>query len=172
MMETGATFEAALAEMQARGIVEADPSLDIDGWDEAVKLVIIANAVLGRPTTLSDVSVSGIRHVTQSHLQHAKARGERLVLLGTAEPHRGDYALDVRVVPLPLEHSLARMSGDEMGVVYETDIAGTICATSTETDATPTAAAMLRDVLEIAGGLRSGLRSGSRSGLRSEFGNG
>jgi homoserine dehydrogenase len=164
MMETGATFEAALAEMQARGIVEADPSLDIDGWDEAVKLVIIANAVLGRPTTLSDVSVSGIRHVTQSHLQHAKAHGERLVLLGTAEPHNGDYALDVRVVSLPLEHSLARMSGDEMGVVYETDIAGTICATSAETDATPTAAAMLRDVLEIAGGLRSGSRS--------EFGNG
>jgi homoserine dehydrogenase len=55
----------------------------------------------------------------------------------------------VQVVSLPLEHPLARMNGDEMGVVYETDIAGTICATSAETDATPTASAMLRDVLEI-----------------------
>ena len=149
MMETGVSFEAALAEMQTRGIVEADPSLDIDGWDEAVKLVIIANAVLRRPTTLQDLTVSGIRHITQSDLQQAKTNNERLVLLGTAEPHNGDYTLDVRVVPLPMAHPLARMSGEEMGVVYETDIAGTICATSTETDATPTAAAMLRDVLEI-----------------------
>ena len=151
MMETGVAFEDALAEMQARGIVEADPSLDIDGWDEAVKLVIIANAVLRRPTTLQDVTVSGIRHVTQADLQQAKAHNERLVLLGTAEPHTGDFKLDVRVVSLPLTHPLARMSGDEMGVVYETDIAGTICATSAETDATPTAAAMLRDVLEVFG---------------------
>jgi homoserine dehydrogenase len=149
MMEGGASFEAALAQMQARGIVEADPSLDIDGWDEAVKLVIIANAVLRRPTTLSDLTVSGIRQVTQTDLQQAASRHERLVLLGTAEPHTGDWAFAVRVVPLPMAHPLARMSGDEMGVVYETDIAGTICATSAETDATPTAAAMLRDVLEI-----------------------
>ena len=151
MMETGVSFEAALTEMQSRGIVEADPSLDIDGWDEAVKLVIIANAVLRRPTTLADLTVNGIRHVTQSDLQQAKARNERLVLLGTAEPQDGNYKLDVRVVSLPMAHPLARMSGEEMGVVYETDIAGTICATASETDATPTAAAMLRDVLAIVG---------------------
>jgi homoserine dehydrogenase len=150
LMEAGHSFAAALAEMQRRGVVEADPSLDIDGWDEAVKLVIIANAVLGRPTTLNELSVRGIRAVTLADLHAAAARQERMVLLGTAEPHAGDWRFSVAPVALPISHPLARMGGDEMGVVYHTDIAGTICATSTEVEATPTAAAMLRDVLEIA----------------------
>jgi len=137
--------------MQRRGVVEADPSLDIDGWDEAVKLVIIANAVLNRPTMLGDLNVTGIRDVTVAHLHAAASRNERIVLLGTAEPAHGDWKFKVAPVALPMRHPLARMGGDEMGVVYHTDIAGTICVTATETEATPTAAAMLRDVLTIIG---------------------
>jgi homoserine dehydrogenase len=146
-MESGVSFEDALAEMQRRGVVEADPSLDIDGWDEAVKLVIIANAVLRRPTTITDVRVSGIRGLTAADLRAAEARGERYVLLGSAEPAGDDWALSVAAVPLPQAHPLARMSGDEMGIVYHTDISGVLSATALETDAMPTAAAMLRDLV-------------------------
>ncbi len=149
LMESGQPFDAALAEMQRRGVVEADPSLDIDGWDEAVKLVIIANAVLRRPTRLSDLRVTGIRAVTLGDLRAAAARGERLVLLGLAERNAGDWALSVAPVALPVSHPLARMSGDEMGVVYHTDISGTLTATAEEHDATPTAAAMLRDLIDV-----------------------
>ena len=151
LMEDGHAFEDALSEMQRRGVVEPDPSLDIDGWDEAVKLVIIANAVLNRPTTLSDLSVRGIRDVTVTQLHAAAANHERIVLLGTAEPAHGDWIFKVAPVALPMSHPLARMGGDEMGVVYHTDIAGKICVTSAEVEATPTAAAMLRDVLTIIG---------------------
>ncbi len=153
LMEDGQTFERALTEMQRRGVVEPDPSLDIDGWDEAVKLVIIANAVLKRPTVLGDLSVRGIRDLTQADLRAAAQRGERIVLLGLAERPSAheDWKLSVAPVSLPMAHPLARMSGDEMGVIYHTDIAGIISATSLETDAMPTAAAILRDVLEIVG---------------------
>jgi homoserine dehydrogenase len=150
LMESGQSFDAALAEMQRRGIVEADPSLDIDGWDAAVKLVIVANAVLRRPTTLADLSVTGIRTLTLDALRAASARGERIVLLGLAEARGGDWALSVAPVALPVAHPLARMGGDEMGVVYHTDISGTLTATAEEHDATPTAAAMLRDLIEVA----------------------
>jgi homoserine dehydrogenase len=153
LMESGQLFEAALAEMQQRGVVEPDPSLDIDGWDEAVKMVIIANAVLRRPTTIADINVTGIRAITPADLRAADARGERVVLLGTADPDSAlasGWALRVAPVALPKDHPLARMSGDEMGVVYHTDISGTITATAAEVDATPTAAAMLRDIIEIA----------------------
>ena len=154
LMEAGQTFDAALAEMQRRGVVEADPSLDIDGWDEAVKLVIIANAVLHRPTVLADLSVRGIREVTAADLAAAAARGERLVLLGSAERvdsgSVGDWRFAVAPVALPLAHPLARMNGDEMGIVYHTDISGTLHATAEEVDATPTAAAMLRDLIGLA----------------------
>ncbi len=151
-MESGQRFEAALAEMQRRGVAETDPSLDVDGWDQAVKLVILANAVLRRPTVLSDLSVRGIRNVTVAELRAATARGERLVLLGRAERNAetGDWRLTVAPASLPLTHPLARMGSDEMGIVYRTDISGILHATSEEVDAVPTAAAMLRDLIGLA----------------------
>jgi homoserine dehydrogenase len=153
MMERGVSFDDALAEMQRRGVVEADPSLDIDGWDEAAKLVIIANAVLRQPTTIRDLSVQGIRHFTQKDLREAKARGERITLLGLAEWNGERYDLSVRPVALPFDHPISRMGDDEMGVVYQTDVSGRISAFAEEISAMPTAAAMLRDVIEIASSL-------------------
>ena len=150
-MEDGQSFEQALAEMQRRGVAETDPTLDVDGWDQAVKLVIIANAVLGRPTVLADLEVRGIREVTVSDLEAAAARGERIVSLATASrPNDArDWRLVVAPVSLPASHPLARMTADEMGVVYYTDVAGRLHATSEEADAVPTAAAMLRDVIGL-----------------------
>jgi homoserine dehydrogenase len=148
-MEQGGDYAAALAEMQRRGNAETDPSLDVEGWDAANKLVILANAVLGRPTTLADVEVQGITGLTAEELRDALAHNARIVLLCLAEPFDGDYRLSVRPAALPLDHPLARMSGDEMGVVYHTDIAGRASATSLEHGPVPTAAAMLRDALEI-----------------------
>ncbi|HEX5692339.1 MAG TPA: homoserine dehydrogenase [Roseiflexaceae bacterium] len=148
-MEGGGEYADALAEMQRRGIAETDPTLDVEGWDAANKLVILANAVLGRPTTLADLEVEGIANVTSAELREALAHRSRLVLLGLAEWIEGDYRLSVRPTALPLDHPLARMSGDEMGVVYHTDIAGRQSATTLERGPVPTAAAMLRDMIEI-----------------------
>jgi homoserine dehydrogenase len=150
-MESGWEFEPALVEMQRRGVAETDPTLDVDGWDQAVKLVILANAVLRRPTVVADVSVTGIRQVTVEDLRAAEQRGERLVLLATAERagSAAEWRLTVGPTSLPLHHPLARMGGDEMGIVYQTDISGTLHATSREGDAVPTAAAMLRDLISL-----------------------
>lgn len=149
MMETGASYADALAEMQRRGLAETDPTLDVAGWDAANKTVILANAVLGRPTTLANVAVEGITALTDKDLLAATARGERIVLLCLAERNGDDYKLSVRPTALPGEHPLARMGGDEMGIVYYTDIAGRLSVSTRETDPVPTAAAMLRDTIEI-----------------------
>ena len=148
-MERGDSYADALAEMQRRGLAETDPTLDVEGWDAANKTVILANAVLRRPTTLADVAVEGITRLTADELRAASARGERIVLLCLAERQGDDFALSVRPTALPAEHPLARMSGDEMGVVYYTDIAGRLSVTSLERDPVPTAAAMLRDTISI-----------------------
>jgi homoserine dehydrogenase len=150
MMEAGESYAAALSEMQRRGLAETDPTLDVEGWDAANKLVIIANAVLRQPTTLRDVTVSGITALSNADLQAASHRGERIVLLGLAEFDGQRYQLSVAPTALPAEHPLARMGGDEMGIVYHTDIAGQTYATSLERDPIPTAAAMLRDLIDIA----------------------
>jgi homoserine dehydrogenase len=150
-MEAGQNYTEVLTDAKARGLTETDPSLDVDGWDAANKLVIVANAVLCQPTTLEDVTVEGISRLTTEQLRAAAARGERIVLLCLAERTGGDgaFTLSVRPTPLPLSHPLARMGADEMGVVYHTDISGQASATSLERDPMPTAAAMLRDLLEI-----------------------
>jgi homoserine dehydrogenase len=150
-MEEGQSYAEALADAQRRGLTETDPSLDVDGWDAANKLVILANAVLGQPARLRDLSIAGIGGLTAEALAAALGRGQRIVLLCLAEPDgaAGRFRLSVGPAALPLEHPLARMGGDEMGVVYYTDIAGRMSATSAERDPVPTAAAMLRDLLEI-----------------------
>lgn len=152
-MEGGAGYSEVLADARRRGLAETDPSLDVDGWDSANKLVILANAVLRQPTTLADVTVQGISLVTADLLRAAERRGERIVLLCLAERHgsSGRFDLSVRPAPLPRDHPLARMDRYEMGVVYHTDIAGRASATSREEDPVPTAAAMLRDLIEIVG---------------------
>ncbi|MGQ9547480.1 MAG: homoserine dehydrogenase [Roseiflexus sp.] len=149
-MEQGVSYADALAEMQRRGLAETDPSLDVEGWDAASKLTIVANAVLHHPTTLADVTIRGITGLTTDDLQAALERGERIVLLCLAEQREDDFHLSIQPTPLPLAHPLARMSADEMGVVYYTDITGRQTATTCETDPVPTAAAMLRDILDIA----------------------
>jgi homoserine dehydrogenase len=150
MMEGGTSYAEALAEMQRRGLAETDPALDVEGWDAANKTVILANAVLRQPAKLADVEVIGITRLTADDLRAAAERGQRVVLLCLAEGAGDGYRLSVRPAALPADHPLARMGGDEMGIVYYTDIAGRLSVSSRETDPVPTAAAMLRDLIEIA----------------------
>jgi len=149
-MTQGLTYAEALAAAQAQGCAEADPTLDVGGWDAAIKLVILANSVLGVPTTLDDVSVQGITEVTLADLEQAQQNGQVIKLVATAARRAEDsYALTVAPTSLPAEHPLARLSGQQMGIVYHTDIYGVISATILETEPIPSAATMLRDLLSI-----------------------
>ncbi|MFN2219616.1 MAG: homoserine dehydrogenase [Anaerolineae bacterium] len=152
-MAKGQTYTQALAAAQAQGCAEADPSLDVEGWDAANKLVILANSVLGIPATLDDVRVEGITGVTPDDLRRAQEAGQTIKLVAAAVRQAGGgYELRVAPTPLPLTHPLARLSGQQMGVVYHTDIYGTISAAILEEEPVPSAAAMLRDLLSIYAG--------------------
>lgn len=149
-MAQGQSYAQALMAAQAQGCAEADPSLDVEGWDAANKLVILANSVLGAPATLSEVAVQGITGVTHDDLKQAKAAGKVVKLVASAiRRPDGTYALTVAPTPLPAEHPLARLGGQQMGIVYHTDIYGTISAAIVEDEPIPSAAAMLRDVIGI-----------------------
>jgi homoserine dehydrogenase len=158
MSEDGLTFDQALAEAQAAGVAEADPSLDIDGWDAANKLVIVANSVLGMPASLKDVVVQGIRGIGVDQLLRARERGHALKLLVTAEKvEAGEdtqprYQLAVQPTELPLDHPLARLSRWQMGVVYTSDTMGQIIAIIEDEGTSATSAAVLRDVIHTLAG--------------------
>jgi homoserine dehydrogenase len=152
-MATGADYAEALAEAQRRGIAETDPTLDVDGWDTANKLTIVANAMLGFPVTVRDVQpVVGIRGI-EGRGQRAEIRGsegQKVRLLGVAERRAdGGYDLSVQPVALPMAHKLAHVDGWEMGVVFESDLFESIFISIDERGPTGTAAAMLRDVVNL-----------------------
>ena len=149
-MAEGDSYANALQHAQDVGNAEADPSLDVDGWDAACKLVIIANAVLRRPTTLNEVTVEGIRTITSQDLELAASRNQVIKLIALAERKDNDYQFSVRPTILERSHPLANISADMMAVIYHTDINGTIYAYSEEEDPYPTAAAVLRDIVHIA----------------------
>jgi homoserine dehydrogenase len=143
------SYEEALTGAQAAGIAEPDPTLDVDGWDAANKLVIIANSVLRRPTTLADLHVEGIRGVTLAQLQAAATEGKIVKLLALAEQKGADYALSVRPTALDRAHPLARIGMWDMGVVYHTDYMGVISAVIEAKGPVPTSAAVLRDMINL-----------------------
>ena len=149
MLEDEVSYDEALRGAQRVGIAEADPTLDVDGWDAANKLVIIANSVLRRPTTLSDLEVEGIRKIRLADLQAAQKAGQAIKLLAVAERQGDDYALSVRPTTLPADHILARTGRWDMAVVYYTDYMGVISAVIEEKGPVPTSAAVLRDMINV-----------------------
>ncbi|MDD3826236.1 MAG: homoserine dehydrogenase [Anaerolineae bacterium] len=148
-MAEGLSYDEALAQAQAAGQAETDPRLDVEGWDAASKLVILANGALGQPATLADVAVEGILGLTPDVLRAALDRGRRYKAIAVAERGPDGYSLRVGPVALEAGHPLARLDGDQMAIVFETDISGVIAATIVERSPMPTASAMLRDVVEI-----------------------
>ncbi len=149
MADDGLSYDQALAQAQAAGHAEADPSLDVEGWDAANKLVILAHSVLGYPVTLDDVAVEGITGVTAGMLRQAAAEGRRVKLVATARREGNSYHLSVRPTPLDAGHPLAQLGAKQMGIVYHTDICGVLSAAIVEETPVPTAAAMLRDLVSI-----------------------
>lgn len=148
-MATGRSYADALREAQARGIAETDPSLDVEGWDTANKLVIIANSVLGIDATLADVAVTGIAQVTAAELAQAAQRGATIKLLATAEQTTAGYALTVKPTEIEASSFLGQCSGWEMGIEIESDLYGHMFHKIWEREPLPTAAAMLRDAVDI-----------------------
>jgi len=150
MLADGMSWEAARRHARDAGVLEGDGSWDLEGWDAAAKLVILANGVLAEPATMEDVALTGVTGLEPEILQSARENGRRYRLLARAElASGGGYELSVEPVPLSRDHPLGHLGEKQMGVVYETDIYGTITAIIDEPTPVPSAATMLRDVLDM-----------------------
>jgi homoserine dehydrogenase len=148
-MARGASFTTALAEAQRRGIAETDPSLDIDGWDTANKLVIIANSILNLAVSLQDVAVTGIREVTTAQLSAALAQGNTIKLVATLQKSATGYQFAVAPMVVAQTDFLGSCSGWEMGIEIHSDLYGRLYHKIWEESPIPTAAAMLRDAVNL-----------------------
>lgn len=149
-MAVGRAYAEALAEAQQRGIAEADPALDVEGWDTANKLVIIANSVLGVEARLADVTVEGITQITPAQLAAAAAQAQTIKLVAQAQQQPdGSYRLSVGPLALAEGDFLASCAGWEMGIEIHSDLYGRMYHKIWEREPLPTAAAMLRDAVNL-----------------------
>ncbi|MBI5929992.1 MAG: homoserine dehydrogenase [Chloroflexi bacterium] len=153
-LEEGTSFEEAVAEMQRVGLAETDPSNDIDGWDAAVKITILANVVMGADIRPVDVDRMGIRNVTVQDAQIAVKSGKRIKLVCEAVREGNQVKASVRPIPLPLTDPLANITQTASAVTFETDVLPMITLIEGNSSPTTTAYGMLVDALNIGRGRR------------------
>ena len=152
MEAEGRDFAEVLAEAQALGFAEADPSFDIDGVDAAHKLSILASLAFNTQPAFDAVAVTGIRHVLAADIAEAAALGYRIRLVGVGEA--GPRGLFQRVHPhlVPLDHPLAHVTGSLNAVVAEGNFVGRLFFQGRGAGDGPTASAVVADLIDIARG--------------------
>jgi homoserine dehydrogenase len=155
MRETGRDFADVLAEAQALGYAEADPSFDIDGIDTAHKLAILTSLAFGTIVDFDKVHVEGIRRVSALDIHAAEELGYRIKLLGIAR--RTDAGIEQRVHPcmVPAASAIGCVEGVFNAVVAEGDFVGRTVFEGRGAGERPTASAVVADIIDIAAGRRT-----------------
>ena len=149
MEAEGADYADVLADAQAKGYAEADPSADVDGFDAASKTAILASIGFSSRVTTDDVYQQGIRTISAEDISVAHGLGYTIKLLGIAR--NTAEGVDVRVHPtmIPLDHQLAKVSGAMNAVYVVGDAVGETMFYGAGAGSFPTASAVVGDILTL-----------------------
>ena len=147
MARTGASYDDALAEAQALGYAEADPTDDVSGRDAAAKMAILARIAFSTPVHLDQVPHEGIEQITADDMTYARDLGLGLKLIGTAERVEGGISVRVHPAFLYAGHPLASVSGPFNAVTLESDAFTEITMSGPGAGGPQTASAVLGDVI-------------------------
>jgi homoserine dehydrogenase len=153
MTDEGADFAAVLADAQAAGYAEADPSADVDGHDAAAKTAILATLAFDVAVHADDVHREGIREVSAADLRVAARLGYVIKLIGVANVVDGRVGMRVHPAMLPAAHPLASVRGVFNAVYVEADASGPLMFYGKGAGAMPTGAAVVGDLIDAARGL-------------------
>ena len=150
-LEGGTSYAHALAEAQRLGYAEADPTLDVGGFDAAHKLTILARLAVTPDLAWEDVkrATHGIDRLTPGLVHEAMEDGGRVQLVGSITPREGAWHVTVRPVYLPAGHPLA--AGESAALLYR-GVGGEVLITGPGAGGVETASAVLGDLLALASG--------------------
>lgn len=149
-MEAGMDFSAAVKEAQGLGYAEADPTADVEGFDVRLKVVILANELLGAALKPDDVSCEGISGLSSNDIETAAKSNCRWKLIGSAT-RNADGSVTGKVSPtcLPLTHPLAGVGGATNAISINTELLGSVTITGPGAGRIETAYALLSDIVAI-----------------------
>jgi len=150
MRDKGRDFAAVLAEAQALGYAEADPTFDIEGIDAAHKLTILASIAFGIPLQFDKVYTEGISNITREDVEYAEEFGYRIKHLGFTR--RSDKGIEMRVHPtlIPERRLIANVDGVMNAVLVQADAVGPTLYYGAGAGAEPTASAVVADLIDVA----------------------
>lgn len=151
MDSTGAGYQEALDEATALGYAEADPTADVEGFDAAAKAAILAGIAFHTRVRLDDVYREGMTEVTAADFASAKEMGCTIKLLAICERAEDGQSVTARVHPamIPLSHPLASVRGAYNAVFVESDAAGQLMFYGPGAGGSPTASAVLGDLVAV-----------------------
>ncbi|MDR2895542.1 MAG: homoserine dehydrogenase [Propionibacteriaceae bacterium] len=149
-MAAGLSQLAAIEEAQDFGYAEADPTADIGGSDVLLKVIILADRLLGAALTPADVQVEGISGISSEMVATASANGQCWKLIGQARRNeQGQVEASVSPQLLPAEHPLAAIPGATNAVMFDTDYLGAVTISGPGAGRTETAFALLSDIVAL-----------------------
>lgn len=151
MDSTGAGYQEALDEATALGYAEADPTADVEGFDAAAKAAILAGIAFHTRVRLDDVYREGMTEVTAADFASAKEMGCTIKLLAICERAADGGSVTARVHPamIPLSHPLANVREAYNAVFVESDAAGQLMFYGPGAGGSPTASAVLGDLVAV-----------------------
>lgn len=161
MSEVGADFAEVLAEAQQLGYAEADPTADVDGYDAADKIAILAAIAFGGRIKREEIPCEGIRQVNATDINYADNLGFVIKLLAIAKASADNDALQVRVHPtlVPKDHPLANVNDVYNAILVEGEPLGQVMFFGPGAGKGATASAVVSDLVNIVGILKSSLGS-------------
>jgi len=163
MDTSGAGFAESLEEAQALGYAEADPTADIEGFDAAAKAAILAGLAFHTPVTAADVHREGITEVTAADIASARVLGRVVKLLAICERSAGGVSVRVHPAMIPRTHPLGAVGGAYNAVFVEASSAGRLMFYGAGAGGTPTASAVLGDIVAVARNRLAGTRGPAAS---------
>ena len=148
--DEGVSFENALAGAQAEGFAEADPTLDIEGFDTAHKLAILSSIAFGMEINIKDIYIEGISKITPMDIEFADQYGYKIKLLAITK--YAGKSVEARVHPtmIPLSNPLSNVNGSLNAVTISGDAVGDMMLYGHGAGMMPTASAAISDVVDIA----------------------
>lgn len=157
MTQEGWSFEQALAEAQAKGFAEADPTNDVEGFDVGYKISVLSLIAFKQEVDPLSIHREGITRISAEDIQTARELGYVIKLIGLARMQE-DGRLDVRVHPMliPVNHPLSNIQNEFNAIFVKGDAVGDVMFYGRGAGEMPTASAVAADILAIATGLLKG----------------
>jgi homoserine dehydrogenase len=148
-LEQGASFDEAVREAQGAGFTESDPANDIEGWDAAAKITVLANALLDARMTPFDVRRRGIRDITQDMVREALENKSHIRLVARARNESGRVTATVGPEKIPEHHHFSGIRGTGACLRIETDLMTPLMITQESPTLSDTAFGVIGDLLTI-----------------------